>query len=187
MNKLIVFFLAFIFISPVWALETDFLVDNYLPKNVAKPEANLDYDYTSTRRIPIELKISSPIKTRDNNLYEGQPIEFKVRKNVYHKNRLILKKDTIVTARIETIVSSGMNGIPYYIYLGNFNFPNLENSKLSINYFKSGQNRTYFVLPLKWALTFLPPTGSLTNFIMGGHAKITERDIITAYYYPNWK
>ena len=89
---------------------------------------------------------------------------------------MLVKKGETATARIETIISSGMNGIPYSIYLGDFKIPNLEQSKLLANYHKSGANRTYLVLPLKWALTFLPPTGSLTNFIMGGHAKIKEKE-----------
>ena len=49
-----------------------------------------------------------------------------------------------------------------------------------------GQDRSLWVYPLKWALTFLPPTGSLTNFIKGGHAKLKEDKTIEIYYYPNW-
>ena len=49
-----------------------------------------------------------------------------------------------------------------------------------------GQDRSLIVFPLKWALTILPPTGSLTNFIKGGHAKVKTNKTITLYYHPNW-
>ena len=187
MNKVFLLLLSLIIVVPVMAFENDFLADNYLPENIEMPEINLNYNYSSVKRVPIRLSIQETIKTKEKNIYEGQELKFVVKNNVYSNRSLILKKGDVVNARIETIVSSGMNGIPYYIYLGNFQFPNIENSKIMIDYYKSGQNRTYFVLPLKWALTFLPPTGSLTNFIMGGHAKITPKDVITAYYYPEWK
>ena len=51
---------------------------------------------------------------------------------------------------------------------------------------KFGLDLSLLVFPIKWALTFLPPTGSLTNFILGGHASIKENKIIELYYYPNW-
>ena len=42
------------------------------------------------------------------------------------------------------------------------------------------------VYPIKWALTPIPGVGSLTNFILGGNAKITPKDKIIIYYYPEW-
>ena len=39
---------------------------------------------------------------------------------------------------------------------------------------------------MKWALTILPPSGSLTNFIKGGHAKLKTNEVIELYYYPDW-
>ena len=42
------------------------------------------------------------------------------------------------------------------------------------------------VFPIKWALTPIPGVGSLTNFILGGNASITEDDTVTVYYYPDW-
>lgn len=80
-----------------------------------------------------------------------------------------------------------MNGFPAEIILGDFEIPNIENSKLLNNYIKKGQNRCFWVYPLKWSLTLIPFVGSLTNLIMGGHAKIKTTDVITIYYFPDWK
>lgn len=187
MNKFLTISL-FILLSflPVSSQEGDFLVDSYLNGVIEKPSVNNNYNYTSLKRHQINLKIKERISTKDKLLHEGQILEFEVQNNVVYKGKMLVKKGETATARIETIISSGMNGIPYSIYLGDFKIPNLEQSKLLANYHKSGANRTYLVLPLKWALTFLPPTGSLTNFIMGGHAKIKEKEFITVYYYPEW-
>lgn len=189
MNKILSIFVFIILTSflAVNAFENDFLVDTYLTDDIEEPTKNTNYDYTSLRRLSVKMKVKKRLSTTDKTIYEGQPVELEVQNNVVYKNKILVKKGETVTARIETIVSSGMNGIPYSIYLGDFKIPNLEQSKLLANYHKSGANRTYLVLPLKWALTFLPPTGSLTNFIMGGHAKIKEKEVITVYYYPEWK
>lgn len=189
MNRFIILLVLLFINSPlqVKAFETDFLVDEYLQEELEQPKTHLEYDYTSIKRVPVKLGVVSRISTKDKELYEGQIIDLVVKNNVFYRNKLLVKKDAKATARVETIVSSGMNGIPYYIYLANFSIPGLDSSKLLDNYHKAGANRTYIVLPLKWALTILPPTGSLTNFIMGGHAKIKEKDTITLFYYPEWK
>lgn len=146
----------------------------------------LPYDFNSTYSIPIKLKIIEPISTKDN-ITEGQTLKFKVLNNTYYEGKTIVPKDQIVTAKIETIITSGMNGFPAEIILGNFEIPNIENSKLIDSYTKKGQNRCFWVYPLKWALTIVPFVGSLTNFIMGGHARIKATDVVTIYYYPDWK
>ena len=80
-----------------------------------------------------------------------------------------------------------MNGFPAEIILGGFEIPGAKSSQLVDTYTKKGQNRCFIVYPIKWALTILPPTGSLTNLIKGGHAKIKAKDEIVIYYYPEWK
>ena len=189
MNKLLfTIFTLLIFSLSASALTNDFLVDEFLAgREFEKPETYTDYDFSDTERIPIHLHTVTDISTRDGTAQEGQIVNLKARNNVYHNGKMIVKRGEPVTAEIELIVDSGMNGIPYYIYLDNFKFPNIESSKILSSYQKSGCNRTYWVLPLKWALTPLPPTGSLTNFIKGGHARISTGDKITVYYYPNWK
>lgn len=189
MNKFLITALILLsFPLNVFALTDDFLVNEFLAGRIFdKPETYTEYDFTDIERVSIKLQVTREITTRDGEAQEGQIVELKARNNVYYNDKIIVKRGEPVTAKIELIVDSGMNGIPYYIYLNDFKFQNLESSKLFASYQKSGWNRTYWVLPLKWALTPLPPTGSLTNFIKGGHATISPNDIITVYYYPNWK
>ena len=52
---------------------------------------------------------------------------------------------------------------------------------------KSGQNRTLWILPLKWVLTPLPPLGTFTNIIFGGDAKLKPKNTLKLTVYPKWK
>lgn len=79
-----------------------------------------------------------------------------------------------------------MNGIPASIIFGDFKFENIDKNKIDYTYERFGQDRSLWVFPLKWALTILPPTGSLTNFIKGGHARLKTNKVIQLNYYPEW-
>lgn len=168
MNKLTALFLLFLFTCKACYCET------------------LPYNFYDTFCIPITLSITEEISTKDN-IYEGQSVQFKVRKNVRHNGQSILKSGDVINAKIETIVTSGMNGFPAEIIIDDFQIPGICNSQLISTYNKKGQNRCLWVYPLKWSLTLIPFAGSLTNLIKGGHAKIRPKDIVTIYYYPNWK
>lgn len=146
----------------------------------------LPYDFSSTEYVPIKLSITKEVSTKDE-IVEGQKLEFKVLKDVYYKDKLVVKKDDIVTATLETIVTSGMNGFPAELVVDDFDIPGIKKSQLISTYIKKGQNRCFWVYPLKWALTIIPIAGSLTNFIMGGHARIKTKDVITLYYFPHWR
>lgn len=148
------------------------------------PVYSCDYNYYSTKRIPIKLAITEEISTK-MPIYEGQSVKFKVLETVRYGD-LYLKRGEHVTGKIECIITSGMNGFPAEIILDNFEIPNTRKTQLISTYRKHGQNRCVWVYPLKWLLTPFPPTGSITNIIKGGHAKITPADVITLYYYPEW-
>ena len=120
-------------------------------------------------------------------MFEGQTIKFYTKTNLLYKNNVIIPKRTEVLADVKTIITSGMNGIPASIIFGNIRINNIKKGQLSQSFEIFGQDRSLFVFPLKWALTPLPPTGSLTNFIKGGHAKLSENKTITIYFYPEWK
>lgn len=150
------------------------------------PALSLDYDFSSTKKLPIIMNIVEPISTK-KTLREGQNIKFKVKENLYYKNKLLVKKGSIIDAKLEMIVTRGMNGFPAEIIIDDFKIPNIKKSQLISTYSKVGQNRSLIVYPIKWALTWIPLVGSLTNLIKGGHAKISEKDTITIYYYPEWK
>jgi len=150
------------------------------------PVFALEYDFSSTKKIPIKMKIVEPISTK-MDIQEGQLIKFRIIEDVIHNKELLVKKNTIISAKLEMIITSGLNGFPAEIIIDNFEIPNIKKSQLISTYTKTGQNRSLIVYPIKWALTWLPGIGSLTNLIKGGHAKIKAKDIITIYYYPEWK
>lgn len=150
------------------------------------PAICLEYDYSSTKCIPIYLNITKEIST-NMPILEGQSVDFRSEKTISDGEQIIIKRGDIISGRIETIITSGMNGFPAEIILDNFNIPNINQSQLIGTYVKTGINRCLWVYPLKWILTPFPPTGTLTNFIKGGNAKIKTSDLITIYYYPDWK
>lgn len=142
-------------------------------------------DFESVVSLPVTLNSLETISSKESP--EGKTVKFSVQKSVYYKGECLVKRGQVVTGRVETIATQGMNGVPAMIILGNFEIPGLDDRKLKSYYIKRGFNMTYVVLPLKWALTPLPPTGSLTNFIFGGSAKIKPKDDIIIKYYPEWK
>lgn len=150
------------------------------------PAFCLEYDYTSTTSIPIKMQIVEEIGTKTPPT-EGAKVNFRVISNATYNNQFIVKNGDTVPATVETIITAGMNGFPAEIIIDKFEIPNVKQSQLECTYIKKGQNRSLFVYPLKWALTPIPFVGSLTNLIMGGHAKIKTSDTITVYYYPEWK
>ncbi|MBR6722735.1 hypothetical protein IKL64_04710 [bacterium] len=191
MNKFIATLLSLAFLTlPTYGIEMAPIpeVEAIETEEVVTEEVKeLPYNYESTYKVPIKLGIVEPITTKGETLYEGQTLQFKVLQDTYCRRKTFLKKGTIVNAKIETLISSGMNGFPAEIILGNFEIPGTKPSQLVDTYTKKGQNRCYIVYPIKWALTIIPFVGSLTNFIKGGHARIKAKDEIVIYYYPDWK
>ncbi len=192
MNKFLRFLVLIIFMlficseSKSYALVQDELVNDTLKnKSFEKPYNAYKYNYEDLKRIPIELRVIADIKS-EKDITEGETIIFVACHDVYSQARRVLKKGDYVYAKVETIIKSGMNGIPASIIFGDFKFENIDSSKVSDTYEVYGQDRSLWVYPLKWALTILPPTGSLTNFIKGGHAKLKENHTIEIYYHPNW-
>ena len=164
----------------------DELVESTLKnKPLQNPYKPYKYNYEDLKVVPIELRVMVNIKS-ENDIEEGEKIVFLACHDVYEKGHKILEKNELVYATVETIISSGMNGIPASVIIGNFNIPGIESSRLTAEYEKYGFDLSLLVFPLKWALTPLPPTGSLTNFIKGGHVKLKPDNIITIYYHPNW-
>ena len=147
---------------------------------------SLEYDYTSTEYVPIELSPMVELSTKEG-IIEGERIALRVLSDVCYNGRILVKKGEIVSAEVGTVITAGMNGFPAEIILNNFEIPGIKSSKILSDYSKVGQNRCYWVYPLKWALTPIPPTGSLTNLIFGGHANLKTTDIVKIYYYPEWK
>ena len=168
-----------------FAIQDDFVNTSLADKNLECPYYQEKYNYNDTTLIPVKLAIKNKVKS-ENDIYEGQELEFRVVENVVYNNKILVHSGTLATARVETIIANGMNGIPASVILGDFKVNGLESHKLTMEYEKYGVDLSLFVFPLKWLLTPLPPTGSLTNFIKGGHVKFKENEEILIYYHPNW-
>ena len=189
MNKVFSLLFSMILFSSLstFAFERDTFIEESLEKqNIEKPIQNLKYDYTAVDKIPIKLQIQTPITTKNDSIVEGQLIDFVVREDVKYNHRVVIPKGTKATAVIQTYQSRGMNGIPAIIVLDDFEIPNLDKSKLKDDYIKRGQDRSYIVFPIKWALTLIPFAGYSTNLILGGHAHIKKKHNVIIYYYPKW-
>lgn len=190
-KKFLKFFIIFTFlVFPALAYASDIIQDQLVEETLSgkefeNPYKPYKYNYEDTRVIPIRLSVISDINS-EKDIQEGQDVVFIVKNDVYFKGKKIIKKGDKVYATVETILKSGMNGIPASIIFNDFKFEGLESGKFTDTYEKFGQDRSLWVYPLKWVLTPLPPTGSLTNFIKGGHAKLKTREIIEIYYHPYW-
>ena len=176
---------GFYTVSYAAGLIKDELAEALKTRHLEKPPVNNKYDYKDTKRIPIRLSVIADIES-EKELKEGQTIVFRVLEDVWYKGKCFAKKGELVYATVETVISSGMNGIPASIIFSDFKFNNIDSNQLIDTYEKFGQDRSLWVYPLKWALTILPPTGTLTNFIKGGHAKLKTREVVEIYYFPNW-
>lgn len=191
MNKFVKFFLQAFLITAFWANASFALVEDELVKatlsaeNVQKPETHINYNYEDTDVVDVRLSVLEDIKN-EKSLHEGQLVKFRVVRDVKYNGEVVIKRGTIATARVETIITNGMNGIPASVVFGDFRIEGIPWSKLTSNYEKYGFDMSLLVYPLKWALTILPPTGSFTNFIKGGHVRLKSTNIITIQYHPNW-
>jgi len=147
---------------------------------------SLPYDYSSTRVIPIKLSITETISTRQPH-NDGEELKFRVLESVYDNGELVLKQGDIVSAKLETFVKRGMNGFPAELLIDDFEIPGIRPSQIKGDYTKKGVNLCWLVFPLKWALTPLPPSGSLTNFIIGTNVALKPKNVVIIHYYPDWK
>ena len=146
----------------------------------------LPYDFSDTKSITLKLAAANELSTKEE-IYEGQEVRLTLKNDVVCHNILIARRGTPAKARIETIVTKGMNGFPAEIIISNFKIEGIESSQLLDIYVKKGRNYALLVYPIKWALTPIPFVGTLTNLIKGGEAKIKKDEIITIQYFPHWK
>ena len=189
MNRIIFIIISVLFFHPF--AFADISGDEYMDEllkdvEISTPIQNLNYNYESVEKIPIRLNITETITTKKDGIYDFQPLKFVVKENVKYKNKVLINKGAIVNANVAIYNTRGMNGIPGCIIIDNFNINGIDNNKLKGVYIKKGLNLSLMVYPIKWALTPIPGVGSLTNFILGGNAKITPKDTVIIYYYPKW-
>lgn len=167
-------------------IEDELASETLKDKQFKKVNVNTGYNYESIDCIPIKLQINEKITTR-RNLSDGDVVTFKVKDDVRQNRKVILKKGTIVSARVKTYMTRGWGGIPGQIIVDDFEVPGINSNKLKSTYIKKGLNMTLLIMPIKWALTPIPFVGSFTNLIIGGSANIDSKDTIVLYYYPDWQ
>lgn len=165
----------------------DSFVDETLSEYAGKdlPPSNPMCNFESIDRVPITM---TPLETVTSKAgVDGTTISLKIKNNIFYRGRLLVARGTVATAKVETVATQGMNGIPAMIIVDRFEIPGLDSTKMKSYYVKKGLNLTYLVLPIKWVLTPFPPTGSLANFIIGGPTRLTPKNDVTIYYYPDWE
>ena len=115
-----------------YSIQNDTFIDEQLSDiELQKPKTNLEYDYSDTDFVKIPLRITEKITTqKKNKSYEGQKLTFIVDDNIYYENKLLVKKGTIATARLEIITTKGFAGIPAEIFITDFEIENLDSNKI---------------------------------------------------------
>lgn len=188
MNKLFLILVLFLFCPVIVFAQTDSFVEETLGnKIIAKPSTNLVYDYSDTDCVRIPLKITKKITTGlRNKSFEGQKLEFVVAEDVYYKNKILIAKDTLAKARLQSMITRGFAGLPAEIYITDFEIGNLNKNNFIEPVTRRGFSTTEWIFPIKFALTPFPPFGSLTNIFVGGNATLTPRKTIYVNYYPNY-
>lgn len=192
MNKIFsLFFLAFTLfwgINPSYSIvRDDFIEQILINKTTDEPKINDNYDYSYTDYVEIPLRITETITTsKRNKSFEGKELNFIVFEDIFYNKEKIIKRGTIVTARLELMTTRGFAGVPAEIFITDFKIPNLDEKGIVQPISKRGFSMTAWILPVKWALTPLPPLGSLTNVFVGFNTKLTPDETIILKYYPNY-
>ena len=58
-------------------------IANKLPKYIQKPKINNNYNFESTVKLPVRMRILEEVHC-EKDVYEGQILKFRVTKTVYH-------------------------------------------------------------------------------------------------------
>ena len=188
MNKILIIILILL-LSQIKVFAQEFVNDDfaqnwYKDKQVKYFEPVQHYDYSSLKREKIILTPTEKYST-PHLVYDGMPISLEVKRNA-RIGRSLLRKGTPAKGIVELYTTNGMTGIQATITVGQIEIQGLDSRKLGYYYIKEGQNRSTWILPLKWALTFIPFVGSFTNLIKGGQAVLKPGDEIPVFYYYDW-
>jgi len=162
-------------------IKDEFVEEWFADKDLPVIEQKTDYNYESLKRVKIILSPTETITT-PKKLEVGQKIDMVVKRNA-RIGSYLLKKGTKASAIVEQFVTNGMTGVQAVIVLGHIEIDGLKSEKLQYYCLKEGQNRTTWIMPIKWAVTWIPFVGSFTNLIKGGQAKLSPADDLVVYYY----
>ncbi len=137
-------------------------------------------------RVPVKISIVEPLTTKQE-LLEGQEVKFKVLHDVQAGGQKIIKKDSIVSATLETVSPNKAFGVPADILIDNFNVNSVDNKRIKLdgNINKIGANRSLWVYPVGCVGVPFFGAGLLLFPVRGGHAKLKTTDVFEFYYTPN--
>lgn len=160
----------------------DNLVETTLKgKHFEKPVPNLNYDYSDMANAVVKIRPVQIIKTNRKSRI-GSVVEFMVVDDVFFDGKLILSKNTPISAIIENISPNDRFGAPASLVISRFSTPNLDSKTLDGEISKQGKNFSLWVYPLSYVLS--PFGGYALTFIRGGNVKIKTTDVLEIYYRP---
>lgn len=164
---------------------SDTLAEKTLKNVSVKPKkAKLNFDFDLVKQIPVKIAITNSI-TSKKDLTEGQELKFRILDDVNIGNNLVLKKDTLVMAKLETISLNQAFGVPADILIDDFKVVS-NNSEISLDgsIHKIGANRSLWVYPVGYMGCFFFGAGLLLFPVRGGHAKVRAKEVYQVYYIP---
>lgn len=132
------------------------------------------YDFENINHIKIKIKSKKLISTK-NIAEEGQIVDFIVAEDVIVNDKIIIPKNSVIQARVETISPNMSKGVPADLVIGSFKY---KNYNLDGEISKTGANRLYWVLPTAFIMnTLFFGCGYVLWAIRGGHAKFRPNQI----------
>lgn len=134
------------------------------------------FDNSSVQEVPVKI-IESFSTKNSNEIDEGDFIFFETLKDVTLKGKLF-PKGTQVKARIEMISMNDKKGVPADLIVGNFQ---IDEIVLDGEITKVGANRSLWIYPLSYVMSFFVGTGVFLQLIRGGHAKISPSEVFVLY------
>ena len=156
---------------------TDDFANRTLDKNltIIKPNYSSIMENNLNAFLQGNIKVS-PIEyyTTRKNLIEGQYIDFILVQDV-EINKKIYKKGSKIKARVETVTKNGAYGTPADIVIDNFTLEDKTQLNGQIN--KRGADRSIWVYPSAYLLSFFFGLGLFILPIRGGHAKLLPNKI----------
>ena len=150
-------------------------------KKVKPVKSKTKYNY-AIAPIPIKLRVTENLSTRNNCIKEGDLITFKTI-NPEKLGKYLLPRDSEVIGRVETISPNDLLGTPADLIIDNFFVKNNEKINFHGCIKKRGANRSWWIYPIYQAGNLvLWAAGYPLILVRGGHAKLRTKDVYTVYY-----
>ena len=154
-----------------------------LGKNLPMPVPNLHYNYADSDGVVVKLRPKTKIST-GGKLRDGDVVKFVVTQNIVHNGKVILEKNSEVSAVVENISPNDRYGVPASIVISRFSSEVLPDKTLDGEINLQGKNNSLWVYPLSYFLMPFFGAGFGTTFIRGGNVNISPDETIEIYYRP---